>query len=130
MQKLTNEGNPEPLLKNPFELAPALRFAALLAVIAFMVEAGRRSLGDVGVYLVALLSSTTDVDAITLSLSRNAMGDLSNQVAVQGIYLAALSNSLVKGGLIALIGGRQLALCTLPIMAAGLLAGLASLLLI
>ena len=44
--------------------------------------------------------------------------------------VAALSNSLVKGGLIALIGGRQLALCTLPIMAAGLLAGLASLLLI
>ena len=124
------ESNPEPLLKNPFELAPALRFAALLALIAFMVEAGRRSLGDVGVYLVALLSGTTDVDAITLSLSRNAMGDLSNQVAVQGIYLAALSNSLVKGGLIALIGGRQLALCTLPIMAAGLLAGLASLLLI
>lgn len=124
------EGNPEPLLKNPFELAPALRFAALLALIVFMVEAGRRSLGDVGVYLVALLSGTTDVDAITLSLSRNAMGDLSNQVAVQGIYLAALSNSLVKGGLIALIGGRQLALCTLPIMATGLLAGLACLLFI
>ncbi len=124
------ESNPEPLLKNPFELAPALRFAALLALIAFMVEAGRRSLGDVGVYLVALLSGTTDVDAITLSLSRNAMGDLSNQVAVQGIYLAALSNSLVKGGLIALIGGRQLALCTLPIMATGLLAGLACLLFI
>ena len=124
------ESNPEPLLKNPFELAPALRFAALLAVIALLVEASRRSLGDLGVYLVALLSGLTDVDAITLSLSRNAIGDLGQQVAVQGIYLAALSNSLVKGGLIALIGGRQLALRTVPIMLAGLLAGLASLLLL
>jgi uncharacterized membrane protein (DUF4010 family) len=121
---------PEPFLKNPFELAPALRFAALLAVIAFLVEGGRRYFGDVGVYVVALLSGLTDVDAITLSLSRNAIAELDSQVAVQGIYLAALSNSLVKGLLIALIGGRQLAVRTLPIMATGLLAGLASLLLI
>ena len=95
-----------------------------------LIEAARAWFGDAGVYGVAILSGLSDVDAITLSLSRNAMGDLSNQVAVQGIYLAALSNSLVKGGLIALIGGRQLALCTLPIMATGLLAGLACLLFI
>lgn len=121
------ESSAEPLLKNPFELAPALRFAALLVVIAFMVEAARIWLGDVGVYLVSLLSGLTDVDAITLSLSRNAMHEMSRLVAVQGIFLAALSNSLVKGLLIALIGGRELALRTLPIMALGLLAGLATL---
>jgi uncharacterized membrane protein (DUF4010 family) len=121
------EGSAEPLLKNPFELAPALRFAALLVLIAFMVEGAQSWLGDVGVYLVALLSGLTDVDAITLSLARNAQGDLNSQVAVQGIYLAAFSNSLVKGLLILLISGRQLALHTLPIMAAGLLAGLATL---
>ncbi|MFZ3183403.1 MAG: MgtC/SapB family protein [Pseudomonas sp.] len=124
------EGNAEPLLKNPFELAPALRFAALLVLIAFMVEAAQSWLGDVGVYLVALLSGLSDVDAITLSLARNAHGALNGQVAVQGIYLAAFSNSLAKGLLILLISGRQLALYTLPIMAAGLLAGLATLWLI
>ncbi|WXL27462.1 MgtC/SapB family protein [Ectopseudomonas mendocina] len=113
----------EPPLKNPFELAPALRFALLLAVILFLVEAAQHWLGDVGVYLVALLSGLADVDAITLSLARSAQGELSQHVAVQGIFLAVLSNSLVKAGLIALIGGRRLALATLPIIVSGLLAG-------
>ena len=53
---------------------------------------------------------------------------LAAEVAVQGIFLAALSNSLVKGGLIALIGGRALAWRTLPVMAAGLVLAALSLL--
>ncbi|MGG5873609.1 MgtC/SapB family protein [Pseudomonas peli] len=125
-----SEEQAEPPLKNPFELGPALRFAALLALILLMVEGAQHWLGDVGVYLVALLSGLADVDAITLSLARSAKGELHAQVAVQGIFLAALSNSLVKGFLVALIGGRKLALMTLPVMAAGLLAGAAALLLL
>lgn len=116
-------------LSNPFELGPALRFALLLAAILFLVEAGRRLMGDVGVYLVALVSGLADVDAITLSLARNAHGDLSNTIAVQGIFLAALSNSLVKAGLIVAIGGKALAVRTLPFIMGGLLAGAAMLLL-
>ena len=114
----------EPPLKNPFELGPALRFAGLLVLILFLVEAAQRGLGDAGVYLVSLLSGLTDVDAITLSLANSARTDLAEQVAVQGIFLAALSNSLVKGGLILFIGGRTLALLTLPFMLSGLLVGL------
>lgn len=115
----------EPPLKNPFELGPALRFAGLLVIILFLVEGAQRLLGDTGIYLVALLSGLTDVDAITLSLSNSARTDLSEMVAVRGIFLAALSNSLVKAGLILFIGGRALALMTLPFMLGGLLVGLA-----
>ena len=110
----------EPPLNNPFELGPALRFALLLAVILLLVEAGRRELGDVGVYLVSLLSGLTDVDAITLSLSRSALDGLAAEVAERGIALAVVSNSLIKGVLIAMIGGARLALLTLPVMATGL----------
>jgi uncharacterized membrane protein (DUF4010 family) len=109
-----------PALKNPFEIGPALRFGLLLTAILLLVEAGRRTLGDAGIYLVALLSGVADVDAITLSLSRAAAGELQPTVAATGITLAAVSNSVVKAALIALVGGRQLALRTLPIMAAGL----------
>lgn len=118
----------EPPLRNPFELVPALRFAALLAAILFLVEGAQHWLGDNGVYLVALIAGLADVDAITLSLARSAHTDLGPTAAVQGIFLAALSNSLVKSGLIALVGGRRLAWLTLPVMAAGLLAGAATLL--
>ncbi len=115
-------------LNNPFELAPALRFAALLALILLLVEAAQAWFGERGVYAVALLSGLADVDAITLSLARSAQGELGNQVAVQGIFLAALSNSLVKAFLAALIGGRALAMLTLPVMAIGLLLGALTLL--
>lgn len=115
----------EPLLKNPFELGPALRFAGLLVLILLLVEGSRRALGDAGVYLVSLLSGLTDVDAITLSLANSARSELSEAVAVRGVFLAALSNSLVKAGLVLMIGGRSLAMLTVPFMLAGLLGGLA-----
>ncbi|WAE51147.1 MgtC/SapB family protein [Stutzerimonas frequens] len=125
----TADDNPEPLLKNPFELGPALRFAALLVLILLLVEGARRWLGDAGIYLVSLIAGLTDVDAITLSLASKARDGLSHEVAARGIVFAALSNSLVKAMLIAVIGGRELALRTLPIMFAGLLTALAVLLL-
>ena len=118
------ESPAEPPLKNPFELGPALRFAGLLVLILLLVEGAQHWLGDAGVYLVSLLSGLTDVDAITLSLSNSARADLSEEVAVRGIFLAALSNSLVKAGLVLLIGGPALAVRTLPFMLGGLLAGL------
>ncbi|HCL76770.1 MAG TPA: hypothetical protein DIC26_13025, partial [Pseudomonas sp.] len=122
--------NPAELpLKNPFKLGPALRFAALLVLILFLVEGAQHALGDTGVYLVSLLSGLTDVDAITLSLASSAQTDLSNQVAVRGIFLAALSNSLAKAMLVLVIGGRQLAAMTLPFMFGGILIGLVALLL-
>ena len=113
----------EPPLKNPFELLPALRFAALLVGILLLVEGARHWLGDMGVYLVSLISGLTDVDAITLSLSRSANDGLAAPIAVRGIFIAVVSNSLVKAALIAVIGGRALALRTAPVMLGGLLAG-------
>lgn len=115
----------EPPLKNPFELGPALRFAILLTLILFLVEAGRRAFGDAGVYLVSLISGFADVDAITLSLARTAQTDLASDVAIRGIFIAVLANSLAKAGLILFIAGRSLALRTVPVMLAGLLAGAA-----
>src|SRR5690606_39360178 len=76
-------------------------------------------------YVVSLMSGLTDVDAITLSLANSARTELSEDVAIRGIFLAALSNSLGKAALIGLIGGRAMALLKLPCMAAGLLAGYA-----
>lgn len=122
-------GTLEAPLKNPFELGPALRFGLLLVLVLFMVEAAQHWLGDVGIYLVSLLSGMTDVDAITLSLARSARAELDGEIATRGIYIAAFANSLVKAALIALIGGKELALRTLPVMLAGMLLGLLALLL-
>ena len=114
----------EPILQNPFELAPALRFAALLALILLLVEFARHELGETGLYAVALLSGLTDVDAITLSLSRSASEGLASEVAVRGIMLAVFANSLIKALLIIMAGNAALAVRTLPVMLAGMALGL------
>jgi uncharacterized membrane protein (DUF4010 family) len=111
------------LLHNPFEIGPALRFALLLTAIVFLVEAGRRYLGDAGVYAIAALSGLTDVDAITLSLSKAALRDLDARTASIGVGLAVISNSLAKAGLIIMIGGKDIAIRCVPIMLGGLAAG-------
>lgn len=116
--------NAETPLRNPFELGPAIRFALLLTLILFLVEAGRRYWGDAGVYLVSLLAGIADVDAITLSLSHSAQQELSAHVAVQGIVLAVVSNSLVKAAMIGVIGGKALAIRTYPVVALALCSGL------
>lgn len=122
-------GELEAPLKNPLEIGPALRFAGLLVLVLLVVEAARRWLGEIGIYLVSLLSGLTDVDAITLSLARSAQGDLADPIAIRGIFLATLANSLAKAGLIGLIGGAELAKRAVPVMLAGLAAGAAGLLL-
>ncbi|MFP4561405.1 MAG: MgtC/SapB family protein [Thiohalorhabdus sp.] len=93
-------------LKNPFEIGPALQFGVLLAAIMLLAEGARVWLGDAGVYLLAAVSGLTDVDAITLSLSRMARGDMEAEVAARAILLAAAVNTLVKGGLVVAIAGR------------------------
>ena len=53
--------------------------------------------GDQGVYGLSVVSGLMDVDAITLSLSKMSTEDLRNEVAVMGIILASVTNTLVKG---------------------------------
>ena len=96
-------------LKNPFELGPALQFGVLLAGVMLLAEGARSWFGDAGVYILAAVSGITDVDAITLSLARLAQGELSDEVAVGGVVLAAGVNTVVKAGLVAVVGGLRMA---------------------
>ena len=109
----------------PFELRTSLQFAALLAAILFLAEAGRRYLGAAGIYGVSLLSGLTDVDAITLSLSDMAPADLHQTVAVHGMLVAALANTVVKGGMVAVICGGPMARAVARVFAAIVVCGLA-----
>ena len=94
----------------------------MLSAILLLVEVGRRLFGDAGIYAVALLSGLADVDAITLSRPARRRAN-SIQAWPAAASPAALSNSLVKAGLVVLVGGKRLALQTLPFSLAGLLVG-------
>ncbi len=113
-------------VSNPFELRPALLFAALLAALMMLSRALADAVGDSGVYLLAAVSGLADVDAIALSLASMAGESLPQRVAAAGILVAAFSNSLVKAGLALGIAGRLLGLRVGAAMVGTVLAGLAA----
>jgi uncharacterized membrane protein (DUF4010 family) len=110
--------------KNPFELGPALTFGLIYAVILLSANAARLYLGDTGIYLSSIASGLADVDAITLSLAELSRdpGDLDHHTAARGIVLAAVSNTLVKGGIVLGMGSAALRKVIMP----GMLATLAT----
>jgi len=111
-------------LKNPFELAPALGFGALLAVIMLLGEGLRRTFGDAGLLALSAASGVTDVDAITLSLARMSRGEVDTSVAVLGIVIAAAANTLAKGALASGVGGMSVGLRVGGVLLASACAGL------
>jgi uncharacterized membrane protein (DUF4010 family) len=97
-------------LKNPLELRAALSFGLLLALIMLLGAALQATFGDIGILALSLASGVTDVDAITVSLSRMSVTDLSANLAITGIIFAAAVNSITKAGLAAVLGGRIMGL--------------------
>jgi uncharacterized membrane protein (DUF4010 family) len=98
-----------PAAGNPAELKPALIFAAIYAVVILAVAAARDWLGESGLYLVALISGLTDMDAITLSTSRlMQQGTVVAEVGWRVIVIAALANLVFKGAAAWSLGGMAL----------------------
>lgn len=98
---------PEP--ENPAQFKSALVFGLLYGLILLAVAYAREEFGRGALYLVAVISGLTDVDAITLSLSQlMKKGSLQPENGWRLILLASLSNLMFKGVLAAVLGSRQL----------------------
>jgi uncharacterized membrane protein (DUF4010 family) len=94
---------------NPLRLRVAVQFGALYALIILAVKASIAHLGNSGVLAMSGLSGLIDLDAITLSLSQmTTAGSLTPLIATQGILLAILANTVVKGLFAAFYGSRVL----------------------
>jgi uncharacterized membrane protein (DUF4010 family) len=111
-----DEEDEETNFANPFELGPALTFGVLYAVILVVARAAQMYFGDAGVYASAIASGVADVDAITLSLADLSRGEhsLSHDTAALAIVFAALSNTVVKGGIVVALGSAGMRRAILP----------------
>ena len=98
-----------PTHNNPAQLKAALIFGGLYAVVLLAVAAAKAHFGTGGMYLVAMLSGLTDMDAITLSTAELVKtGRVPTDTGWRVILLAALSNLIFKGSVVALLGNRRL----------------------
>jgi uncharacterized membrane protein (DUF4010 family) len=110
-------------LTNPFELRSALTFGALYAVVLVVARAAQMYLGPAGVYASAIASGLADVDAITLSMAElSARGGLELGTASRAVALAVASNTVVKGGMVLVLGSRAMARAVAPVLVAILVA--------
>lgn len=98
-----------PVQQNPSELKTALLFGVIYATILFCAAATKKYFGVTGLMVTGFISGVTDLDAITLSISRLVdSGKLLNGEGTPVILIAILSNLLFKTGIATFLGGRLL----------------------
>jgi uncharacterized membrane protein (DUF4010 family) len=114
VQRTDQEGDVK--LSNPFELGPAIKFGILYAVILIVAKAAQYYFHDAGVYAASIVAGLTDVDAITLSMAElaDAQGGVAPATAAVAVVLAAVSNTIVKGGIALSLGSKALRRALLP----------------
>lgn len=110
--------------RNPAQLKWALIFGALYAVVIFAVAAAKDHFGSAGVFVVAVISGLTDMDAITLSTAQlTHAGRVGAETCWRVILIASMSNLVFKAGIVGLMGGRKLLRPIMVLFGAALIAG-------
>jgi uncharacterized membrane protein (DUF4010 family) len=109
-------------LKNPFELAPAIWFAALFSVVVVVARGAQEWFGDAGLYVAAALTGLTDVDAMALSAA--SLVDKGPEIGIlaKAATVAVMANAVSKTAIAFGAGGRAYAVR----VAAGLLLSVAA----
>ena len=107
--RLRRQPSRMPEQENPTQLKSAIFFAAMYAVVLLALAAAKQYTSARGLYVVAMLSGLTDMDAITLSTAGMVKDDLLITAdAWRLIVAAALANLVFKAGIAGLLGCRQL----------------------
>ena len=96
----------EPAPSNPLQFASALQMAILFQVVLFVVSWAQGTWGQAGVFLSAGVLGLTDVDALVVSLAKNAGSQLPIAMAARAIAIGVLTNTLLKLSIGALIGAE------------------------
>jgi uncharacterized membrane protein (DUF4010 family) len=117
---------------NPFELGPAIKFGLLFTAILLISRAAQVFLGASGIYLSSFVSGLADVDAIALSLAELSRqpGGIDHALAARAIVLAAVANTLSKGGIVLIGGSSPLRRAILPGFLLMLVTGILAILII
>jgi uncharacterized membrane protein (DUF4010 family) len=112
-------------LRNPFSLTEAAKFGGFFALILLVVKVVQIRFPGEGLYMVAGLAGLTDVDAITLSMAEYAKRE-DAAVAANAIVLATLTNTMVKTGIVTVLGSTALSRPVLIAAGAIVLTGVAA----
>ncbi len=91
-------------LRNPLQLRNAVEMALLFQFVLYAVHYMRDWIGDQGLMATGFVLGLTDVDALTLSMTRSVASDVTIEVACRAIATGIIANSLMKAAIAAAIG--------------------------
>ena len=81
--------------------------AALFQVVLVIVRLAQNTWGRSGVLTTAAALGLTDVDALTVSMTKGVADTLTMQTAALAIAVGILANNGLKAGIALLLGERQ-----------------------
>lgn len=95
-------------IKNPIDIVASLKFAIILTVTFFIAEMGKKYAGEYGLLVISFFSGIADVDSITIYLSNLSRDPSFSRVAIFGIIIASITNTILKCIIACFIGGKKI----------------------
>ena len=95
-------------LRNPLQLRAAIEMAVLFQIVLFAVHYVRSSIGEGGLLASGFVLGLTDVDALTLSMTRSVSSGTTGRCRRRAITIGIVANSLMKAGIAVAVGSRPL----------------------
>jgi uncharacterized membrane protein (DUF4010 family) len=105
-RKLRSDHESPVEMRNPLRLGAAIRMALAFQVAISMIAYVQGHWGVTGVFATASVLGLTDVDALTMSMSRLDAG-LTAELAAMAIVVGILVNTVMKLGLSIAFGGKE-----------------------
>ena len=90
---------------NPLQLGTALTFALLFVIVALASAWVSANFGQRGLYVLAAITGTTDINPFVLSLAQGGVGGMPLRDLATAILIAVASNNLLNAGYALLFGG-------------------------
>jgi uncharacterized membrane protein (DUF4010 family) len=97
----------QPQPKNPLQLRNAIEMALLFQVVLFAVFYLRQWIGEGGLMAGGFLLGLTDVDALTLSMTRSVATGTTILAASRAIATGIVANSLLKAAIAVTVGNGR-----------------------
>lgn len=91
-------------VRNPLDLWTSMQMAVAFQVVLFLVAWLAESVGAVGILGTAAVLGLTDMDALTLSMTRLASDEAMRDVAANALAVGVIANTALKTGLVTTLG--------------------------
>ena len=90
------KAEPKVNLSSPLAFKPAVAFGIFFVVVIIISRFVQAYVGDAGILLFAFIAGLVEVDAINITLATLAISTITPTLAIHGIILAAVANTISK----------------------------------